>query len=365
MNKIFRKLHPPAGARPGTLVVHDKSPRPRIRVMRYSADQVETLEDVSVESLRELVDSKARMWIDVEGLGDEGVLRQLGDLFLIHPLALEDVVNVPQRPKAEEFDHHLLLITRLSSLDDRSQLEIAQLSLFLGKHFVLSFQEFPADVLEPIRARLREGKGPIRRSGPDYLAYAIVDVVIDAYYPIIERLSATIEELEERVIAQPTTRVLQEHNRIRANLLGLRRGIRPQLDTLNDLQKSGSRYISSDVATYLRDIADHCAQLTDVIDSHRDLLSGLLNTHLSMVSHRTNEVMKVLTIMASIFIPLTFMAGIYGMNFDHMPELHNRYAYPTLMGAMLTVGIVMLLYFRHRGWIGGGDKPAGDKRDSA
>ena len=360
MSKLFRKLHPPVGARPGTLVVHDKSPPPRIRVMRYSPEEVELFEDVSVERVKELLDTKAKVWIDVEGLGDESVIRQLGDLFEIHPLALEDVVNVPQRPKAEEFDNHLLLITRLATLDDKSQLEIAQLSLFLGKHFVLSFQDFPSAVLDPIRARVHAGKGPIRRARSDYLAYAIVDVVIDAYYPIVEGLSERIEQLEERVVARPTTHVLQKHNRIRANLLGLRRGIRPQLDTLNQLQKSGSRFISGDVATYLRDVADHCAQLTDVIDSHRDLLSGLLNTYLSMVSHRTNEVMKVLTIMASIFIPLTFMAGIYGMNFDHMPELHSPYAYPMLMAAMALVGLTMLIYFRHRGWIGGDDDGGGD-----
>jgi magnesium transporter len=358
---LFRKGHPPVGARPGTLAIPANAARPTIDVIHYSPTEYRTFTPVAVdEEIAPLLKEGTVTWIDVEGLGDEKLLRQLGDMFHIHPLALEDVANAPQRPKAEEYDEHLLLVTRMVRLTDEMELDIEQVAMFVGPTFVLSFGERPGDVLDPVRNRIREGKGAIRGAGPGYLAYAILDCIIDAYYPVIERLSAKLEKLEDRVLVAPTPRLLDHLNRVKTDLVLLRRGVWPQLETLNRLLREPSPFLGEEVQVYLRDPTDHCAQLVDVIDSHRELVNGLLNTYLSVISNRTNEVMKVLTIMSAIFIPLTFMAGIYGMNFDFMPELHTKWAYPLLLLLMVGVAVGMVIFFWRRGWIGRGAQPDDD-----
>jgi magnesium transporter len=298
-------------------------------------------------------------WLDVQGLGDETLLRRIGEAFDIHPLALEDLVNAPQRPKAEDYASHLLLITRMARLVEDDAVEVEQVGLVVGDRFVLSFQERPGDVLNPVRRRLREGVGPMRSSGPDYLAYALVDTIVDAYYPLIEVLSERLERIEGRVASATSPRVLERLNRIKVDLLLIRRAIWPQQETLNRLLREPSRFITDDVRVYLRDTHDHCAQLSDVVDSHRELVTTLMSTHLALIGNRTNEVMRVLTVMASIFIPLTFLAGLYGMNFPNMPEFTRPWAYPVLLAVMGVMVVVMLTYFRRRGWLGGGD----DDRD--
>ena len=358
---LFRKGHPPVGARPGTLVIPAGAARPQIDVIHYSESQVRAFSPKDLDEITPCLKAGTTTWIDVEGLGDEKTLRALGDMFHIHPLALEDVANAPQRPKAEAYDNHLLLVARMARLNDEMELDIEQVAMFVGDTYVLSFGERPGDVLDPVRNRIKDGKGAIRTAGPGYLAYAILDTIIDAYYPVIERLSHKLEKLEDRVLVAPTPRLLDQLNRIKTDLVLLRRGVWPQLETLNRLLREPSKHLGENVQVYLRDPTDHCAQLVDVIDSHRELVNGLLNTYLSVVSNRTNEVMKVLTIMSSIFIPLTFMAGIYGMNFDFMPELHRPWAYPLLLGLMLLVALFMVFFFWRRGWIGGGPSDAEDE----
>jgi magnesium transporter len=357
---LFRKGHPPVGARPGTLVIPANAARPQIDVIHYSPTDYRTLQVQRVADIAPLLRDGTTTWIDVEGLGDEALLRELAAMFHIHPLALEDVANAPQRPKAEEYDEHLLLVTRMARLNDAMELDIEQTALFVGKSYVLSFGERPGDVLDPVRNRIREGKGAMRGGGPGYLAYAIVDTIVDAYYPVVERLSHRLERLEDRVLIAPTPKLLDQLNRVKTDLVLLRRGVWPQLETLNRLLRETNPYLGEEVQVYLRDPADHCAQLVDVIDSHRELVNGLLNTYLSVVSNRTNEVMKVLTIMSSIFIPLTFLAGIYGMNFDFMPELHRPWSYPILLGIMGLVAGFMVYYFWRKGWIGRGSEEADD-----
>lgn len=351
---LFRKGHPPVGARPGTLVIPANAPRPTIDVIHYSPAEHRTLRPTSLAEIAPLLKSGTTTWIDIEGLGDEALLREVAAMFAIHPLALEDVANAPQRPKAEEYDEHLLLIARMARLNEAMELDIEQVAMFVGTTYVLSFGERPGDVLDPVRNRIRDGKGAIRGAGPGYLAYAILDTIIDAYYPVIERLSHKLERLEDRVLVAPTPRLLDQLNRIKTDLVLLRRGVWPQLETLNRLLRETNPYLGDEVQVYLRDPTDHCAQLVDVIDSHRELVNGLLNTYLSVMSNRTNEVMKVLTIMSSIFIPLTFLAGIYGMNFDFMPELHERWSYPLLLALMIGIALFMTYYFWRKGWIGGG-----------
>lgn len=352
MRPVLRKRHPPVGSRPGTLVQADGAVPPRIRVMRYDRDQLETLDQPPAASLRELVRDGQVAWIDVQGLGDEAVLRSIAAQFDIHALALEDVVNAPQRPKFEDYPGHLLMIARMVRAGEHAEVIAEQVSLFVGPGFVLSFQERYGDVFDPVRQRLVDAKGPIRDAGADYLAYVLLDTIVDGYYPVLEEISEELSRLEIRITRNPAPRQLDRLNELKFSVIALQRGITPQRDVLARMLRDGSAGFSDGVRVYLRDTYDHCAQLTDALDTARELTAGLLNTYLSLVSNRTNEVMKVLTVTASIFIPLTFLAGLYGMNFERMPELHSEWGYPILLATMAVIAILLIRFFRKRGWIG-------------
>jgi len=348
---MFRKRHPPAGSKPGTLMINSHAECPVIRVMKYKPDHLEEHDIEAVAELKNLLEDSAVCWIDVQGLGDEEVLRGFADLFSIHPLALEDVVNVPQRPKIERFEEHTLCITRMALLRDEG-IEPEQVSLFVGPNYVLTFQEHSGDVFDPIRNRLRQGGPILRSSGPSYLAYTLLDAVIDGYYPIMEMFGEKLEGLEDEIVASPRPAVLHEIHQVKRDLLAVRRAIWPQREAINALIRDENPLITDTVRVYLRDCYDHCVQIMDAIETYRELAGGLMDVYLSSVGNRQNEVMKVLTIMASIFIPLTFMAGVYGMNFENMPELHTPWAYPLLLAAMVMVAVGMIVYFRRKGWLG-------------
>lgn len=355
MRPILKKRHPPVGARPGTLVQAEGALAPRIRVIRYDRTELETIDQPDGDALKSLVKEGRVAWIDVQGLGDEPLLRSIADQFGIHPLALEDVVNAPQRPKFEEYPEHLLMIARMVQSGEHAEVMSEQVSLFVGTGYVISFQERYGDVFDPVRQRLVDAKGPIREAGADYLAYVLLDTIVDGYYPALEEISEEISRLEIRITHNPAPRQLDRLNELKFGVIALQRGIAPQREVLARIHRDGSRCISEGVLVYLRDTYDHCAQLTDALDTARELTAGLLNTYLSLVSNRTNEVMKVLTVMASIFIPLTFLAGLYGMNFERMPELHSNWGYPLVLAAMAVIAAVLLLFFRRRGWIGSSD----------
>jgi len=350
--RLFRKLHPPVGARPGTLVVDSGSPAPRIRVTTYAEEGVEERDVLDPNQLRSVVASGAKTWIDVQGLGDEAVLRGISAAFGIHPLVIEDVVNVPQRPKAESYPEYQLFIVRMVEPLSDGAANVEQVSLLLGRTWVLTFEERPGLAFDPVRRRLHEGTGPMRRLGPDYLAYALLDSIVDAYYPLLQRLGDEIEELEDEVMGAAPPGTLERVVEIRKTLLQVRRAVWPLRDALAGVIKDGGPFLTEEVRVYLRDTYDHAAQAMDVTEAYREMVSGLFNTYLSVVSNRTNEIMRVLTVTASIFIPLTFMAGIYGMNFENMPELRVWWSYPALLALMLLVAGGLVLYFRRRGWIG-------------
>jgi magnesium transporter len=343
---------PPIGSRPGTLAVPADAPKPALRVVRYDGDELEEHTPSGLEEIRALKTPGRKIWVDVQGLGDESLLRGLADLFSIHPLALEDVVHIPIRPKAERYEHNLLIVTQMVGMTEHRRLQIEQVSLLVGGDYVLTFQEQYGDVLDPVRRRLQVQGSLIRTLSSDYLAYAILDTIIDAYYPLVERIGDRIEELEEVVLTAVSNEPLRELNSIKGQLLTLRRAIAPQREAVGGMVRDDDSLVSSTVRMYLRDTYDHVVQTTEAVDSARELLSGLVNTYLSVVSNRMNDVMKTLTIVASIFVPLTFMAGIYGMNFEHMPELHVKWAYPASLAGMTAVAIGMLIYFRSKGWIG-------------
>jgi magnesium transporter len=319
--------------------------------MKYAPDHLEEHDNVAVAELKNLLDTEAVCWVDVQGLGDETVLRELADLFSIHCLALEDVVNVPQRPKVERFESHTLCITRMA-LQREEGIEPEQVSLFLGSNYVLTFQERSGDVFDPIRNRIRQGGPVLRSSGPGYLAYALLDAVVDGYYPLLELFGEKLEALEDEIMAQPHPAALQEIHQTKRDLLAIRRSLWPQREAVNALIRDEDPLLTDTVRVYLRDCHDHCVQIMERVETCRELAAGLMDVYLSNVGNRQNEVMKVLTIMASIFIPLTFMAGIYGMNFENMPELHSRWGYPFLLAAMAVIAVGMVCYFRRLGWLG-------------
>jgi len=350
---MFRKRHPHVGASPGTLVIAEGAPPPKIHVVSFNADDVREEDVDDPGSLRQALDENTVTWIDVQGFGDEAKIRKIGELFSLHPLAIEDIINMPQRPKAEAYGDQLLLIVRSVKRRDRDTLALEQVSVILGKNYVLTFQERHAADLDPVLKRVRAGKGPIRRRGSDYLAYVIFDTVVDGYYPVLESLGDVLEELEEVVVSNPSSGLLRQLNRMKNQLVNLRRSIWPQREAVNSLIRDENQLITGEVRVYLRDTYDHCVQATEVVEMYREMVTGLVNTYLSSVANRTNDVMKVLTIMASIFIPLTFMAGIYGMNFENMPELQVWWAYPLLWSTMIVTAVGMTVYFWRKGWIGG------------
>lgn len=365
MTRLFSKRHTRVGARPGTLVIGENAVRPKIRIMRYTKEEVS---DREVDSIDDVAGELARdgvVWIDVQGLGDKSLIKALGDLFSIHMLALEAVVNVPQRPKTEFFEKHQLFISRMVRLDGGHDLTIEQVSIFFGSNFVLTFQERHGDILDPVRRRIVNGKGLMRTSGPDYLAYAIIDAIIDGYYPVLEHFGEYLEDLESRVVANATPQMLRQVMSVKRDLLVMRRGIMPQREAVNVMIRDDSPFITDSVKLFLRDCYDHVVQVTDVLESFREMGGSLMSTYLSAIGNKQNEVMRMLTIMASIFIPLTFFAGIYGMNFEEMPELRHPLAYPTLLSVMFCTAVGMLMYFRHLGWIWTNKQDDDDDRSDA
>lgn len=343
---------PPVGARPGTLAIDPAAPKPVLCVFSYDQDTLEEFESIGIDEISNLKSSGRKLWVDVQGLGDEKLLRRLAEIFAVHPLALEDVVHVPVRPKAEPYEQNLLFVTRMLRMGDEDLLDVEQVSILIGKDYVVTFQERYGDVLDPVRQRLRVENSRMRTLTADYLGYAILDTIIDAYYPLVENVGERIERLEERVLTEASPETLHELQSMKALLLTLRRAVAPQREAVNTLVRGEDKLVSETVRMYLRDTYDHVVQTSEAVDQARELVSGLMSTYLSVVSNRMNEVMKTLTIVASVFVPLTFIAGVYGMNFEHMPELGFQWAYPLLLGVMGLVAGGMAVYFWRKGWIG-------------
>jgi len=361
---IHRKRRAPPGTAPGTLVADPAASQPKISVIAYGPDDFEEIEIGDMDELTPLIGKYAVTWIDVIGLGNLDLIRRLGEIFELHGLALEDVVNLHQRPKLEEYADHAFIVTRMVA--DGPSPTIEQVSLFLGENFLLTFQERPGDCFEPVRSRLRSGRGQIRSRRADYLAYSLLDAVIDGYFPVLEALGERLEVLEDRVIARPADMEAAEIHEIKRELLILRRAIWPQREMVNALTREALPYVTEQTRLYLRDCYDHTFQLMDIVETYREIATGLVDVYLSSVSTRLNEIMKVLTIIATIFIPLSFVTGIYGMNFDraaspwNMPELAWYWGYPAVMGLMAALAVAMLYYFFRKGWIlGRGGKGPG------
>lgn len=353
------------GMAPGTLVIDEDASPTEITLIDYSSKTAMRRKLRSPENAAKYLDSESISWIDLQGLGNEDVLNRLGSVFHLHPLVLEDVVNVPQRPKIEYYNDQLLIITRMVMLTSKHsepdgeapQFESEQLSFVLGKNYLLTVQEeLNQDCLDPVRNRIRQNQGLIRREGADYLAYALLDAVIDAYFPVLEEYGEYIESLEDEVIFNPTRQTVQKIYRIRRELMSLRRSIWPQRNALSQLVRDGSELIRPEVRVYLQDCYDHVVQVLDILETYRELTANLMDVYLSSVSNRMNEVMKTLTVISSIFIPLTFIVGVYGMNFDrdaspwNMPELEYYWGYPLCWALMIAIALSLTYYFWRKGW---------------
>ena len=325
---------------------------PVITLIEYGPDCLEERKDVECDELLQHLDNELVTWINIDGLGDLSVLRILGERFGLHPLALEDVLETSQRPKVEQYDDYLFIISKMIYQAEDKEISAEQVSMFLGKTFLITLQEeADFDVFEPVRTRIRSGQGRIRTAGADSLAYALLDSILDHYYPVLESIGGEIDAIEDELINNPLKRPvgsLHEHKR---TLTQIRRMVWPLRDVTNLLLHEDPGLIRPETKVFLRDCYDHSVQLMDVVETYRDVLSGLTEIHIASIGLRTNEIMRVLTVVSSIFIPLTYIAGVYGMNFAHMPELSEPYGYAACLLFMLLVAVGQLVYFKKRRWL--------------
>jgi magnesium transporter len=345
---------PAPGAPPGTLMV-EHGDKPKMFLIDYDEHRLVEKEIQSIDECIQYLtdDTPSITWIDVRGLCDRRTLERMGEIFKIHPLALEDLVNTPQRPKSDVYPAQQVIISRMVQLGADGTVKTEQLGILFAKDYVLTVQEDPdRDCLEIVRDHLRKHKGPLRDHHGDRLAYALLDAVIDGFYPVLEQLGERLEDLELEVASAPHGASRRIHD-IKRELLTIRRAIWPQRDLLNGLLRDESPIISKETRVYLRDTYDHAVQVMDMVETFREIASGLMDLYLSGVSNRMNEIMKVLTIISTIFLPLTFIAGVYGMNFEHMPELKWPHGYAFALGLMGASVIVLLTYYRKKGWLGG------------
>ncbi|MEF9427055.1 MAG: magnesium/cobalt transporter CorA [Candidatus Mariimomonas ferrooxydans] len=353
MSKLFRKSKT-VGLPPGTVVYtgDEKAEKIKITLIDYDEKQFLEKEIKHIDECFPFKDKPTVTWINIDGLQKADTIEQIGKHFQVHPLLMEDVVSIGQRPKLEDFESYLFLILKMLYFnEDGVTIEAEQLSLIVGDNFLISFQEREGDVFNPIRERIRKAKGRIRKSGADYLAYSLVDAVVDNYFIILEKLGENLEDIEDELVTEPTPETLVDIHNMKREMIFLRRSVWPLREVISALERGESALIKEPTRIYMKDVYDHTIQVMDTIETFRDMLSGMLDIYLSSVSNRMNEVMKVLTIIATLFIPLTFIAGIYGMNFRYMPELEWRRGYPVLLLVMAGISISMLFYFRRKKWL--------------
>jgi len=350
--KLVQKRSKKTGLPPGTLVHigEHKPDKMRIAVFDYAGPRCEERTASDPAGLRPPVDESV-IWINVGGVHKTDVLEVFGRQFALHPLLLEDIANTDQRPKLDDYEDYFFLVVKMLTATDRGDILVEQVSFVLGRNFVLSFQENGTDVFQPVRDRLRGGKGRMRQSGADYLLYALVDAVVDQYFAVLESVGERIEALQDQVVSDPRPETLKDIHALKRQLLFLRRAVWPLREAMNGLSRSECRFLHEPTKVFFRDVYDHVVQIVDTIETLREMVSSSLDTYLSSVSYRLNAVMRILTVITTIFMPLSFIASIYGMNFDYMPELRWEWGYPLILAVMGLVAAAMLLGFRRRHWL--------------
>ncbi len=351
----MRKRSYKSGAPPGSIVHVGKrySGKTAISVMDISSEKVR---DRKVADVKDCAPprkkSRTISWIDISGLHDVLLIEEFGKQFSLHPLLLEDVVNTSQRPKVEDYGTYLFFTLKMLSIQkSHGTIACEQVSVVLGDRFVISFQERPGDIFDPVRDRIRKNSEAVCVRGADYLMYTLIDIIVDNYFHVIEYIGEEIEQLENRVIRSSREDILVDIQRMKRNVLLLRRTIAPLREAVSRLEKTESPLLGEHIQHYFRDVYDHIIYVTETLETYREVLTGITEVHLSSLSKRMNEIMKVLTVIATIFIPLTFITGVYGMNFQYFPELGWRYGYAAVWIAMLVIAGGMLLYFKKRKWL--------------
>ncbi len=356
MPKLTRKLSSKVGLPPGTLlhVGDTRADKAYISVVNYNGTEFSEIEDASLSELGELAATQHVTWIQVQGLTTKAV-EEIGRQFAIHPLVLEDILHTSQRPKLVDYGSYLCVILKsLTITDEMTDYQAEQVSLILGSNYVISFTESlrgDRNVLANVYERVKGGRGKICQLGADYLFYALLDSIVDQYFLVLEHLGEKIEILEDKIASQPRPELLQDLHALKHDMLYLRKSIWPVRELVSALERGETSHIKGSTLIYLRDIYDHVIQVIETVEIYRDMLSGMLDIYLSSISNRMSEVMKMLTIISTIFIPLTFIAGVYGMNFTHMPELEWEYGYPMILSVMLLIGLLMVRYFRKKQWL--------------
>ena len=354
MPKLMKNRSRKSGLPPGTLIHigEQKAEKPKITIIDYDDS---SFQEKAVEEISECYPFRNKLsvtWINVEGLHRVEILEKLGECFGLHPLVLEDILNTDQRPKMEDYGDYLYIVLKMLHFEEvKGTVETEQISLVLGEHFVISFQEgLDGDVFQPVRERLRNNKGRIRKLGADYLVYSLIDAIVDNYFDILERTGESIEDIEEKVLGNPSTATLNDIHFLKREMIFLRKAVWPLREVVSGLERGDSALVKGSTKVFLRDIYDHTIQVIDTIETFRDMASGMLDIYLSSVNNRMSAVMKVLTIIATIFMPLTFIAGVYGMNFKYMPELEWRWSYPVLWAIIVLIAASMVAYFKKKEW---------------
>ena len=360
MPRFIKRSSKTIGLPPGSLVHigEKKTGNVKITIIDYDEKHFEEKEVKKVEACFSYKNKKTVSWINIDGVHHLDVIEKIGKSFNLHPLVLEDIVNTGQRPKMEDYEDYIYIVLKmLYHSEKENEIKAEQISLILGKNFVISFQENEGDVFNHVRERLRKAKGRIRKTGADYLAYTLLDAIIDNYFTILEKIGEKVEGMDEELVDNPTPETLQAIHNLKREMIFLRKSVWPLREVISGLQRGESKLVQKSTGIYLRDMYDHTIQVIDTIETFRDMISGMLDIYMSSVSNKMNEVMKVLTIFAAIFIPLTFVAGIYGMNFNpeaspfNMPELGWQWGYPMVWIIMIAVIITMLIYFKRKKWL--------------
>lgn len=341
-----------AGLPPGSMIHigEKKTERVKITVINYNKQKSN---EKTIKKLKECLEyrkKKGVAWINVSGIHNTEVISEIGKCFNLHPLLLEDIVNTDQRPKMEDYDSYIFLVIKMLYANEKG-INSEQISIVLGPNFVISFQETEGDVFDLIRERIRSGKGKTRELGSDFLTYSLLDAIVDSYFGILEKTGERVEDLEEELTRDPNQKTLRKIHVMKREMILLRKSVWPLREVISGLLRSDSKLITKNTDLYLRDVYDHTIQVIDTIETLRDMLSGMIDLYLSSISNRMNEIMKILTIVGTIFIPLTFITGLYGMNFRYMPELESPLGYPAVLVIMLLLMFMMLIYFRRKKWI--------------
>jgi magnesium transporter len=354
MLRFVKRLSKKRGLAPGSLVYvgEKKTESIEVTLIDYSETEFEEKKIEIIEESFAFREKPTVTWININGLHDVALIEKIGGHYDLHPLVLEDILNTEQRPKVEDFDRYIFIVLKMIYYDEEvNGTKTEQVSFVMGANFVISFQERTGDVFDTVRERIRKAKGRIRKSGSDYLLYSLLDALIDSYFSVLEKIGDKIEIIEETVVTEPKPASLRSIHELKREMIFLRKSVWPLREVINFLGKADVSLVQESTHVYLRDIYDHTIQVIDTIETYRDMLSGMHDTYLSSISNRMNEIMKVLTIFASIFIPLTFVAGIYGMNFQYMPELGWRWGYLGAWGIMCAIGLAMMYYFKRKKWL--------------